>query len=294
MNIIVCVKPVPDVSILTLNQKTGLIDSDDLIYIINRYDMAAIEEALRIKETETGSLVTLVSVAPPSTKRLLRRGLAMGADETRLLWDSTFDNLDSYATGVILAKAINSIQYDLILCGQKAIDTGAGQVSSIIAQELGLPLASRVTSIDISPKGKEVIVQSKLEKGNRLKIEILLPAVLAVEIDLNEPRYASLPSLIAGLRWDIKEYDLAALGLSKQELEQKGKMTRTVSLSTPKPRPKKLFTPDSSLTAEERLRLIMSGGVTQKQGDKLEGDPENIASTVVQYLKAKKFISTIE
>ena len=294
MNLIVCVKPVPDVSILALNPKTCLIDIDDLVYIINPYDMAAIEEALCIKEKDAVSHITLLSVAPHSTKRLLRRGLAMGVDEARLLWDSTFNNLDCYATGVILAKAINSLKYDLILCGQKAIDTEAGQVSSVIAGELGLPLASRVSSIDISSEGKEVLVQSKLEKGNRLEMEIMLPAVLAVEVDLDEPRYASLPSLMAGLRMDIKEYDLAALGLSKQELEQKGKMTRTVSLSTPKPRPKKLFTPDSSLTAEERLRLIMSGGVTQKQGDKLEGDPENIASTVVQYLKAKKFISTIE
>jgi hypothetical protein len=96
---------------------------------------------------------------------------------------------------------------------------------------------------------------------------------------------------MAGLRGDIKEYDLAALGLSKQELEQKGKMTRTVSLSKTKPRPKKVFTPDSSLTAEERLRLIMSGGVTNKQGDKLEGDPEKIASSVVRFLIEKKLVS---
>jgi electron transfer flavoprotein beta subunit len=291
VNIIVCVKPVPDVSILTLNPKTGLIDNDDLVYIINPYDMAAMEKALTIKEKEGTSYVTLVSVAPPSTKRLLRRGLAMGADEAMLLWDNAFDNLDSHATGKILAKAFNSLQYDLILCGQKAVDTEAGQVSSVIAQELGLPLVTRVTSIDIPTQGKEVIVQSKLEKGNRVEIEVVPPAVLAVEADLDEPRYASLPSLMAGLRGDIKEYDLAALGLSKREVDQKRTMTRTVRLSTPRPRPKKVFTPDSRLTAEERLRLIMSGGVTQKQGDKLEGDPGKIASTVMHFLSEKKIVT---
>lgn len=291
MNIIVCVKPVPDVNIITLNPKTGLIDGDDLVYIINPYDMAAIEEALRIKERETANHITLVSVAPPSNMRLLRRGLAMGADEAILIWDSNFESLDSYTTGVILAKAIGSLQYDLILCGQKAIDTEAGQAGSVIAQELSLPLASRVTSLDISPVNKKVVVQSKLEKGNRVEIEIVLPAVLAVEVDLDEPRYASLPSLMSGLRGDIKEYDLAALGLSKQEIERRGGRTRTVSLSTPKPRPKKVFTPDSSLTAEERLRLIMSGGVAQKQGDKLEGDPEKIASSVVNFLIERKIVS---
>jgi electron transfer flavoprotein beta subunit len=294
MNIIVCVKPVPDVSIIMLDPKTGLIDRDDLVYIINPYDMVAVEEALRIKERDDASHVILVSVAPPSTGRLLRRGLAMGADEARLIWDSSLGNLDSYASGVILSRAIDLLQHDLILCGQKAIDTEAGQVGSVIAERLDLPVVSRVTGIDISPDGKKATVQSKLEKGKRAEVEVVLPAVLTVEADLNEPRYASLPSLMAGLRGDIKEYSLEALGLSRQEIDLEGTMTRTVGLSTPKPRPKKVFTPDSSLPAEERLRLIMSGGVTQKQGDRLEGDPGKIATSVVQFLTEKKMVSTTE
>ena len=121
MNIVVCVKLVPDVSIISLDPNTGLIDSDDLVYVINPYDVVAVEAAVRIKDEDGVSRVTLISVAPPSTKGLLHRGLAIGADEAMLLWDSGFDNYDSYATGVILAKAIGSLQYDLILCGQKAI-----------------------------------------------------------------------------------------------------------------------------------------------------------------------------
>jgi len=294
MNIVVCVKPVPDVSIITLDPNTGLIDSDDLVYIVNPYDMVAVEEAVRIKERDGVSQVTLISVAPPSTRRLLRRCLATGADEAMLLWDSSFNNLDSYATGVILAKAIGSLQYDLILCGQKAIDTEAGQVGSVLAARLDLPLASRVAQIDVSPDGKKVTVESKLEKGNRARVEVILPAVLAIEVDLNEPRYASLPSLMTGLRKDIKEVDLKALGLSYEEVGPKGAKTRTVTLSLPKPRPKKVFTPDSHLSAEERLRLIMSGGVTQKQSDLLEGDPGNIASNVVKFLGQQKLLPTTE
>jgi electron transfer flavoprotein beta subunit len=292
MNIVVCVKPVPDVSIVSLDPKTGQIDSDDLVYIVNPYDVLAVEEAVRIKERDGISQVTLMSVAPPSTGRLLRRCLAMGADEAMLLWDNRFDNSDSYATGVILAKAIGSLQYDLILCGQKAVDTEAGQVGSIIAERLDIPLASRVVGIDMSPDGKKVTVESKLEKGNRAQVEVMLPAMLTVELDLNEPRYASLPSMMAGLRKDIKEYKLEALGLSSEEVGREGAKTRTVALSPPKPRPKKVFTPDSSLSAEERLRLIMSGGVTQKQGDLLEGDPGKIASSVVQFLSEKKLLPT--
>ena len=293
MNILVCVKPVPDVNIIMFDPETGLIDTDDLVYIVNPCDMVAVEEAVQIKEREGTGQVTLISVAPSSTGRLIRRCLAMGADEAMLIWDSDFDNLDSYATGVILAKTIASIPYDLVLCGQKAIDTEAGQVGSVIAESLKIPLASRVVKIDVSPDSKKVNVESKLEKGNRLKMEVTLPALLSVEVDLNEPRYAGLPSLMAGLRKDIREYNLKSLGLSYDEACQ-GIKTRTITHSAPKPRPKKVFTPDSSLSAEERLRLIISGGVEQKHSDVLEGDPENIASTVVQFLKQKNFIPTIE
>lgn len=294
MNIVVCVKPVPDVSIISLDPNTGLIDNNDLVYIVNPYDMVAVEEAVRIKERDGISRVTLMSVAPPSTKRLLRLCLAMGADEAMLLWDNRFDNSDSYATGVILAKAIDSLQYDLILCGQKAIDTEAGQVGSVIAERLDVPLVSRVVKIDVSPDGEKVTVESKLEKGNREKVEVILPALLMVEVDLNEPQYASLPSLMAGLRADVKEYSLETLGLSYEEVGSNGAKTRTVTLSPPRPRPKKVFTPDPYLSAEERMRLIISGGVMQKEGDLLRGDPGNIASSVVRFFSEKKLLLTTE
>ena len=294
MNILVCVKPVPDVSVITLDPKTGLVDSDDLVYIINTCDLVAVEEAIRIKERDETGRVTVISVAPRFTKRLIGRCLVMGADEAVLLWDSDLVNLDSYATGVILAKMIASIHYDLILCGQKAVDTEAGLVGSVIAESLEIPLATRVVKIDVSLDGKQVNLESKLEKGNRLKMEVALPALLAVEADLAEPRYASLPFLMAGLKKPVKEYDLKTLGLSYAEISAEEIKTRTVTLSNPKPRPKKVFTPDSHLSAEERLRLIISGGVTQKPSDVLEGDPAKIALTAVQFLKAKNFVPVIE
>jgi electron transfer flavoprotein beta subunit len=280
---------VPDVSIVTLDPNTGLINGDDLVYIVNPYDMVAMEEAVRIKERDGSSRVTLISMAPPSAKGLLRQCLAMGADEAMLLRDESFENSDSYATGVILAKAIGSGQYDLVLCGQKAIDTEAGQVGSVIAEKLDIPLASRVVKIDISPDAKKADIESKLEKGNRARLEVLLPAVFTVELDLNEPRYASLPSLMAGLRKDITECNREMLGLSYGEMGPEGSKTGATALSLPKPRPKKVFTPDSSLSAEERLRLVISGGITQKQGNVLQGDRDKIAAIVVQFFSEKKF-----
>jgi electron transfer flavoprotein beta subunit len=291
MNITVCVKPVPDSSIIAVDARTGCIDDNDLVYIINPCDMVAVEEAIRIKKRDGVSHVTALSITHPRNKRLLRRCLAIGADEARLLWDSSFNNLDSYATGVLLAGAIGSLPYDLILCGQKALDTEAGQVGSVIAERLGMPLVSRVAGIDVSPCGKKVMVESKLEKGNRVRVEVVLPTVLTVEADLNEPRYASLPSLMAGLSAAIREYNLNELGPHPEQAGSKEPRTKTVSMSPPKRRPKRVFTPDASLSASERLHLIMSGGVTQKQSDVLEGAPESIASTVVSFFNEKKLLS---
>jgi electron transfer flavoprotein beta subunit len=294
LNIAVCIKPVPDTSIITLDSDTGSFNSDDLVYIVNPYDLAALEEAVRIKEKDGNSRVTLICMASAPAKRLLRQCLAMGADEAMLLWDNSFENSDSYATGVILARVIGSCQYDIVLCGQKAIDTEAGQVGSIIAEQLDIPLVSRVVKIDVSPEEKTADIESKLEKGNRARIEVSLPALFTVELDLSEPRYASLPSLMAGLRKDITEYNRETLGLSHGDVGSEGSRTRTIALSLPKPRPKKVFTPDSSLSAEERLRLVISGGVTQKQSDILEGDRGKIADTVVQFLSEKEFLSAVE
>jgi electron transfer flavoprotein beta subunit len=289
MNIVVCVKPVPDAGIITPDPATGHIDNDDLVYIINPHDMAAVEAAVRIKE-KSGGHITLLTVAPPQAKRLLRRCLALGADEAVLIWDESLTDIDSYAAGTILAVAIASLEYDLVLCGQKAIDTEAGLAGSIIAARLDIPLASRVVKIDVSPGGRQVTVESKLENRNRAKIEVKLPVVLTVEVDLCEPRYASLPALLVGLSQDIREGNLATLGMSRDEVIQKGIKTRTVAQAMPRPRPKKVFTPDSRLSAEERLRLIMSGGITQKQSDVFEGDPGKIADSVVQFLREKNYL----
>lgn len=291
MNIAVCIKPVPDVSILTLDPATGLIDGDDLVYIVNPYDMVALEAAVRIREQSGDGQVNAITVAPPATaKRLLRRCLAAGADEATILWDSSFEGSDGYATGVILAKYIAAGGYDLVLCGQKAIDTEAGQVGGVIAARLDIPLVSRVARIDIAAGAAVADIDSKLEKGNRARLDVSLPAVLAVELDLNEPRYAGLPSLLASLKRDITEVNRETLGLSFNEAGKQGSRTSLEAMSLPKPRPKKVFTPDSSLSAQERLRLVISGGVTQKQSDVLEGEPDKIASTVVKFFKEKNFL----
>ena len=290
MNVIVCVKQVPDTNIaLEVDPQTGAINSDDLVYIVNPCDWLAVEEAAHLKEEGKASQITLISLGQPSATRALRSCLALGADKAVLLNDPAFNDSDSYATGVVLSQAIGSLPYDLILCGARASDTNTGLTGAVIAETLGLPLVSEVTRIN-SVAGKKLQVQRKLEKGNREVVEVSLPAVLTIEGEAEKTRYASLPALIEAQTKQIEQLDLKALGLSPMEAGQKGSKTQTLGYSLPKPRKKKLFAPDTSLSATAKIAMLMKGGIQEKKTDFLEGDPKKIAQTLVKMLTQQKLI----
>lgn len=291
MNIVVCVKLVPDTHIpLEIEPQTGTINSDDFVYVINPYDKAAVEEAVRIKEEGLATQVTLVCLGSPSAVRGLRSCLALGADRAILLNDPAFKDSDSYATAVVLSKAISSLQYALILCGTRAADTNTGLVGAVIAEILGISLVSEVTRINAPTDGGKVIVHRKLEKGNREVVEVDLPALLTMDVEVQQARYASLPSLMAAQTKEIEEFDLKALGLSSMEVDSRGSKIQTLRFSLPKPRRKKLFTPDASLSAVEKIGMIMTGGITEKKTEFLEGDAKKIAATLLQFLAQQKLL----
>ncbi|MDO8490917.1 MAG: electron transfer flavoprotein subunit beta/FixA family protein [Dehalococcoidia bacterium] len=290
MNIVVCVKQVPDTNVpLEPDPRTKSVKSDDVVWVVNPYDLLAVEAAVRLKETHGGE-VTLLSLGQPEAKMALKSCLALGADKAFLLFDPAFNDSDSYAAGVTLSRAISAIPHDLVLCGAQSSDTNAGLAGAVIAENLGLPLVSGVTHIEASPESKRLIVHRKLERGNREVIETVLPAVLTIESGINEPRYASLPSLMAGLRKEIEVQDMKKLGLALGEVGAKGCKTKVLTIAPPRPRPKRLFTPDSSLSAAERMRLVMSGGLAEKSGDVLQGNPKEVAAKIIQFLKKEKIV----
>jgi electron transfer flavoprotein beta subunit len=226
----------------------------------------------------------------PSACQALREGLSSGADKAILLSDPAFDGADSHSTAVVLAEAIKNIPYDLILCGVRAIDTNSGQVGSLIASLLDIPMVTAVTDIEVLPGRKALAAQRKLEGGNREVIETSLPALLTIEAGINTPRYASLPALIAAQRKTIEIFNRIDLGLPPEQVGSRGAVIQKLALSIPKPRPKKLFTPDSNLPAAERMRLIMSGGIAARKTDILQGSPQEIAANLLKYLKQEKII----
>jgi electron transfer flavoprotein alpha/beta subunit len=121
-------------------------------------------------------------------------------------------------------------------------------------------------------------------------VEVSLPAVLTIEGEAEKTRYASLPALIEAQTKQIEQLDLKALGLSPMEAGQKGSKTQTLGYSLPKPRKKKLFAPDTSLSATAKIAMLMKGGIQEKKTDFLEGDPKKIAQTLVKMLTQQKLI----
>jgi len=286
MNVVVCVKQVPDVEGRIAVEK-GTISMQGLLpsYVINPLDLLAIQEAMRLKELDGQGQVTLVSLGPASSEEVLRKGIAMGADDAILLCDPAFDKSDSYATALLLARTVSAIPYDLVLCGQKADDSEAGQVGTYLALMLGIPLVNGVVNIEAKLESKKLLMQRKLEKGNRQVVECSLPALLTVEAGLNTPRHSTIRGVLKARKQEIEQRSLKQLGLSAEEVGLSGSKVRITHISPPKPKMKGLFVPDNKLSSVDRLRAIMEGGITKKKGDFLEGDPKEVASQLVQLLR---------
>lgn len=291
MKIIVCIKQVVAIDLnLDMISDKG-IDPDDIIYTVNPYDLVAVEEAVRIKEKIKNSEVILISLGPFRTKEALKKCLAMGADEAYHLWDRIFDQSDPWATSIILSKLIKSLDYDLILCGKKSIDQNNGQTGTFIAELLGLPHIYGVTKLEIEESGVSARVHRAREGGDREIVSCPLPAVLSVDVELNQPRYPSLPACLSALRKEIKTLDAKALGVTRRQVGKSSSISNIVTFSLSKPRVKTIYKIDSNLSAEERLKLVMSGGIKSKNEKIiLKGEPIAIAREVVRILSEQEII----
>jgi len=287
MNIVTCVKQIVETEHLTKIVGQTSIDDPDLPRVVNMCDLVAVEEALQLKEKNMTDEVLIVTMGPPSAEDELYRCLAMGADKALLLFDPAFEGSDSHATATVLARAISSLEFGLIFCGQRASDTEAGQVGYCLAEMLDIPIISGAIKVEVFSDEK-VIVHRKLKGGYREVLEAPLPALVSVEMGLNEPRYVSIRAVSRAKKKEIKRYDLKELKLSAEDVGQKGSKTAVVSLS--RPRPKRIFVPDSNLSAMERLLLVETGGLEEKDGDIISGSLQEVASKLVQRLIGQRIL----
>ncbi|MGE5708187.1 MAG: electron transfer flavoprotein subunit beta, partial [Bacteroidota bacterium] len=162
MQIIVCIKQVPDTTEVRIDPKTGTMIRDGVPSIINPDDKSGLEAALRLKE-EVGGTVTVLTMGPPQAEAALKEAIAMGADRAILLTDRVFAGADTWATSKALAGALKKLSYDLVIAGRQAIDGDTAQVGPQIAEHLGLPHVAYVG--EISPESNRLVVKRMFEDG---------------------------------------------------------------------------------------------------------------------------------
>jgi electron transfer flavoprotein beta subunit len=228
MNIVCCIKQVPDTADVKIDPETNTLIRSGVEAIANPYDMVALEAALALKE-RYGGRVTAISMGPPQAEVALREAISLGADDAVLLSDRAFAGADTLATSYTLCQAIvklgSASAVDLVLCGKQAIDGDTAQVGPGIATRLAYTQFTYVTEIEeIDEQARYVIVKRKVEGGVE-RIRGPLPAVLTVELDLAKPRRAPLPQLILSLRTDVATWGKDAISGETERLGLKGSPT---------------------------------------------------------------------
>lgn len=232
MNIIVCIKQVPDTETQIKIAPDGKsIAEDDIKWIMNPYDEFGVEEALKLKG-KFGGEVTVVGLGPKRVTESIRTALAMGADKGILVIDPALDGSDSIGVAKALAAAIKGLDYNIIFTGQRGMDDDSGLVGASLAEYLDIPQISVITKLEVSEDGNTLKANRAVE-GETLVIEASIPALLTTQKGLNEPRYASLPGIMKAKKKPLEEKSLADLGLDASEFGTDARKLKIVELTPP-------------------------------------------------------------
>ena len=223
MNILVCIKQVPDTTEVKLDPKTGTLIRDGVPSIINPDDKAGLEEALIIKDN-LGAKVTVITMGPPQAKDALKEALAMGADKAILLTDRAFAGADTLATSLTLASAIKKIEYDLIIAGRQAIDGDTAQVGPQIAKHLDIPSITYVENIEVEEDS--IIVNRSFEDGYQV-IKAKMPLLITTLKEMNSPRYMKVGRIYDVYKEDLIEtWNLGDIEVDTERIGLKGSPTK--------------------------------------------------------------------
>ena len=217
MNILVFVKRVPDTeSKIKISQDTHSIIEEGLNFVLSPYDEYAIEEALRIRENKGGKVVA-VTVGRDDSLAILRKCLAMGADEAVLIKDPLPETYDGLRTARIIAGYIKAKSPDakLLLFGKQSVGADNSQVPSMVAEILGVGQANVVVKLEIE---EDTAVAIREIEGAQEKVSLSFPAVVSAQKGLNEPRYETLKGIMMAKKKEIPTVTIEDLGLSPDEL----------------------------------------------------------------------------
>tara|TARA_Y100000588_G_C14191624_1_gene898273 strand:+ start:613 stop:1392 length:780 start_codon:yes stop_codon:yes gene_type:complete len=252
MKICVLVKQVPNEdAIIKLSSDNSGIIQDNLTFCTNEPDAYALEEALLIKENHDDCEVVVCSMGRESVSQILKEALAKGADRGIQI-NNESSNLDALTNAKIIASAIKTENFDLVLSGLQSDDSGHSQTGIIISEILDMTHAALVVGVEMQPNEK-IKVKKELESGWFQWSEMELPSSLSIQSGLNKPRYASLKGIMGAKKKQIDKYNVDDLG---------------IDTSPTKIKTEKMYIPEKS-----------------KETQYIEGDTDSIVEELVKILK---------
>jgi len=254
LNIYIFIKRVPDTeSKIRINHENNAVIEEGLKFVLSPYDEYAVEEGLRLREANGGQ-VTVVSVGTEEAIVILKKCLAMGADEAILVKDDEPETYDSLRISKIIAQTVKKKfpEFDLLLLGKQSVGADNAQVPTMVAEFLDLPQVNVVTKLEI--EGNKGTAYREIE-GALEKVEFTLPAVISAQKGLNEPRYETLKGIMAAKKKEIPVLALNDLDLKTEELKPQ---LEIVKMESPPPR---------------------------KAGKVIEGEPAEAAQKLVKLLR---------
>ncbi|MBI3584623.1 MAG: electron transfer flavoprotein subunit beta/FixA family protein [Nitrospinae bacterium] len=253
MKIVVCVKEVPDTAIaLKVKSDSPEIETENIPWVINPYDEYAIEEALRLREKFDGD-ITVITFGAERAESVLKSCIALGSDRSIRINDKSVKDRDSLVTSKILARVIQNIGYDIILCGKESVDYGYAQTGQMIAELLQIPCISAIKKLEIPALTIEATCHREIEGGLEV-VKCSLPSVFTAQKGLNVPRYASLSGIMKAKKTKIETLEPDALDLNTFDFKPKIKIT---NLSYPPKRQEgKIIHGTLPDTAKELLRSL--------------------------------------
>ncbi len=255
MNIVVCIKQVPDTTSVKIDPKTNTLIREGVESIINPFDAYAIEEGVRLKE-KFGGKTTVISMGPPQAEVALREAISLGCDEGVLVSDRAFAGSDTLATSYTLAKAIKKLgEVDVILCGKQASDGDTAQVGPGISTHLDIPQVTYVKKIE-EINEKEATVERMTEEGYEI-VKTQLPCLFTVVKEINEPRLPSLKGKMKAKKAEIRSLKAIDLDVVEDRLGLTGSPTQVVRIFTPPPRPKgEIFDSDPAESVDKLVAIL--------------------------------------
>ncbi len=250
MKIAVLIKQVPDTETKIRIKGDGSgIETDGVKYILSPYDEFAVEEAIRTKEKNAGSEVTVISMGPTRAVEAIRTALAMGCDKAIHIDDESAQGIDSYLTAKVLSKVIQDNSFEVVFTGKQAIDQDAGQVAQSVAEFLSWPQVMILEKIEFA--GGKATATRRVSGGAKEVYEVALPALFGCEKGLNTPRYASLPGIMKA-----KTKPVQSLKLSVLKEDVTAKVTYKNFRLPPEKAPGKIIPGEPEQAVKELARLL--------------------------------------